>query len=135
MEQHQKPGLPLDKGADGRPAGLAHQPVTLPVTGDRAVLTLGRPLADADHAWNAAASLFRFPVWSTKRSSGPQTNSKLPAKSTSALHVDRLVGGLVGNTHLRLVGELALQLGGDLFWAPPSCEFGLDELVQDEVGG
>src|ERR1700752_1158481 len=135
MEQHHKPGLPLDKGADGRPAGLAHQQVTLPVTGDCAIRNLGWPLADTDHAWNAAASLFRIPVWSTKRSSGPQTNSELPAKSASALHVDRLVDGLVGHPHLRLVGELALQLGGDLFWAPPSCEFGLDELVQDEVGG
>ncbi len=133
QEQHE-PGAAFHQGADRR-VTRADDQVAFPVPGHRPVIGLGWPLADHHHVLDPAAPLISLPARLAQRPAGPQAGRQLPAQRTAALHVDRLVDGLVRHPHLRLIGESSLQHHADLLWRPPLGQPGLHPVPQRRVAG
>src|SRR2546421_9293067 len=133
MQEHHVASGAFHQGADGGLAVLAQDQVALPVPGYRPVLDLRRPLADVDHARYSGGALNTLAPGPPQGSAAAQTDRQLLAQGASALDVDRLVDGFVGHPHLRLMGELAAQLGSCLPRTQLLHQFGLDALAQPWV--
>src|SRR4051794_4121960 len=118
VEQDREPRRALHQGADGR-AAQSHDEIPLPVARHCPIICLGRALADQDLGGDAdlapsAAARPRHP----QRPPGAQAGGQLAAQRPAALHVQRLVDGLVTDAHGLIVREVEPQPPGDLLRAP-----------------
>jgi len=79
VQQEHVPGGPLDESADRGATVAADEQITLPVTGDRSVIFIRRPLADHDHV-SELARVLPAPPRTPPDPSSPQTSSQLAAQ-------------------------------------------------------
>src|SRR5262245_51138328 len=118
MQQHREARRALYQGPD-RGAVQTEDEIALPVPGNRAVLGFGRALADHDlWAHELLASRLRASPRDPQCAAGTQACNELTAQRTTALHVKRLVDGLVGDAHGVIIGEIDAEPFGDLLGAP-----------------
>ena len=112
-------GVALDQRRDRRLVIGAHQQVTLPMAGHRAILNLGRPLRDRDHVDHPPPPL---PRGALAPSSPPRTQIafELAAQLPTGLHEQRLVDRLRADPHLHLVRMIDPQPSRDLLRRPTS---------------
>src|SRR3712207_7712703 len=75
------------------------------MTRHRAVLDLGRTVADEDHVLDPGLPLLSAAVRLAERTAGAQTLRQLTPQGAAALDVDRLIDRLVRHPHLRLRSE------------------------------
>jgi len=106
VQQQHVTGGALDQGADRRPAVLADQEIAFPVAGHGPVIGLGGPLADHHHALHMGVTApLAGPALGPP---GAQATGQLTAQLAAALHIQRLVDGLVAHPHHGIVRELDL---------------------------
>jgi len=110
-----------------------HQEVALPVPGDGPVFNLRRSLADADHAWDAAAAVLAT-LRAPERPTGAQTLGQLAAEPASSLNVNGLIDGLVGHPQRRILWKVLSELDRDLPRTQLLEEPGLYLLEQGGLG-
>src|SRR5258708_7698055 len=109
---------PLDQRSDRGPV-QADDEIASPVAGNGAVLPLSWPLADHDLGCDELlAPPLRPGPGNPQGAAGAQTGDELPAQGPSALDEQRLVDGLVGDSHGLIIGEIGPQPIGDLLGAP-----------------
>src|SRR3712207_223269 len=105
------------------------------MTRHRAVLDLGRTVADEDHVLDPGLPLLSAAVRLAERTAGAQTLRQLTPQGAAALDVDRLVDRLVRHPHLRLIRELLAEPPSDLLGAVLAVESGLHLPTQPRVDG
>ena len=83
------------------------------------MIDVGQTLADHDfRADELLAATPRERPWNPKRPPSPQTSDQFPPQCTAALHVQRLVDGLVGDPHRIILGEIDPEPVSDLLRTP-----------------
>nr|BAM13978.1 integrase catalytic protein [Pseudomonas sp. K-62] len=113
MQQHREARRALDQGADRRTAQPENE-VSFPMPRHRAILCLGRPLADEDLGGDE-----RFAPTRAACSGHPQSSSREQARGqialqcTSALDVERLVDRLMADAHRLIAREVEPQALSD----------------------
>jgi hypothetical protein len=118
VQKQQVADGPLDQGADRGAADLADDQVAFPVAGHGPVPGLGGTFADHHHVLDVPGPA----VAAAGAAPGParaQAPGQLPAQLAAALHVQRLVDGLVAHMHHGIARELDPQPTGDLHRRPP----------------
>src|SRR6266487_4243448 len=109
-----EPGGAFDQGP-GRRAVQAEDEVAFPVPGNGTVLGLGRPFPDHDLGSDELLAVSSGPgPGHPKRPPGAQACGQLAAQRAAALHVQRLVDGLVQDPHGLIIGEVGPEPVGDL---------------------
>ena len=118
VQQHREPGGALDERADRR-AVETDDEVALPVAGHRSIVGLGGSLADHHlRADELLAPPRGARPGDAQRPPGAQTGDQLAAQRSPALHVQRLIDGLVRDAHRLIIGEVDPQPVRDLLRAP-----------------
>ena len=103
----------------------------------RAIVGLGRPLADVDHVAPQHAVLARtgVPAGLTQRAAGTQAGRQLATQRAPRLHVQRLVDRFGRHPHLRVIRKPAAQTAGDLLRREALEQIVLHALAQHDVDG
>ena len=118
MEQHREARGALDQRADRRTAETEDQ-VALPMARHGAVCGLRRARADHDLGrYEGFAPAAQARSRQAQRSSGAQACGEFALQRATALHVERLVDGLVADAHGLVLGEVEPESAGDLLRAP-----------------
>jgi hypothetical protein len=118
VDQHREPGCPLNQRADRGPLQPDDQ-VSLPVTGDRAVIGLGGPLADHHLGRDMCPGLpFRPGAGNPERTAGAQAGDQITLERAAVFDIEGLVDRLVADPHGFIIKEVGLQPVGDLLRAP-----------------
>jgi hypothetical protein len=118
VQQHDEPGGALDQCPDRRTAQTEDE-VAFPVPGNGAVFDLGGPCAD--HDLGADELLAPAPgacSGDAQRPPSPQARDQVATQRAPALHVERLVDGLVRDPHGVIIGEVDPEPVRDLLRAP-----------------
>jgi hypothetical protein len=118
VEQHREPRPAFHQGAD-RGTAQTQDEIPLPVARHRPVGRFHRALADhhpGDDKGFASSTAAR--PRHAQRPPGAQAGGQLAAQGAPALHVERLVDGLVADAHRRIVRKVEPQAAGDLLRAP-----------------
>jgi hypothetical protein len=96
--------------------------IAFPETGHRAIVGLGRPLADVDHVGDRSPAQGRPGPGRPPRPTLPQGEGELGAQLAPCLQIQCLVNGLVGHSHLPVIGIVLFQSGADLLRGPFLCQ-------------
>lgn len=118
MQQHREPRRPLNKSADDGAVEPENQ-VALPVPWHRAVLRLGRALADEDLGGDERLASSTAPrSRHAQRPACPQALRQLTLQRSPTLDVERLIDRLMADPHRGVVRIVEPQSVGDLLRAP-----------------
>src|SRR5215218_652004 len=118
VQQHGEPRRALHQRADRRTVEPEDE-VPLPVPRHRAVLRLGRTLADEDLGSDERlATSTASRAWHAQGPTRAQALGQLASQRTTALDVERLVDGLMADAHRPVAREVEPQAPGDLLRAP-----------------
>src|SRR5690242_14084323 len=114
-------GGSFDECADGGALETVNE-VALPVTGDGAVVGLGRSLADEDLiSAKAFAACARARFWDAECTTGAQAGREFAPQGTSAMNEQGLVDRLMRDPHGGIIGEIEWEPVGNLLRAPGRC--------------
>jgi hypothetical protein len=106
VQQYREARGSFDKRADGG-AIETEDEITLPVTGDGAVASFGRSLADEDVIGDKAlATQAGARLWDAECTTGAEARREFASQGASALNEQGLVDGLMRDSHGRIIGEI-----------------------------
>ena len=106
MQEHREPGGAFDQGPDRRALESENQ-VAFPMPRHRTVVCFGWAFTDRDFGRDELPASPPGPgPRNTQRSNGPQTGHQFPRQGASALDIERLVDGFVGDPHRLIIGEI-----------------------------
>ena len=116
--------MAFDQGCDVSVLAACQQ-IALPVTGDRAIFDLRRPLANGDGVDDLTMELASGPSvhGATDESLGAQMQNELLFQHSSSLNKQTAVEGLVGHVHALVAGIASLQPTGNLLRRPILDQF------------